>query len=124
MVNTSQAGDVTDKLVKQSWLQQVSLLCDQRLLCGDNILGGGRVCAEQPPVDEATVPEVGVLALLGGKAEHLLHQLLGVSRPLEEQLHNSSEELDLDLGVLIMEVVQEVLKKLNCVVNCLVKILT
>ena len=99
-------------------LQQVSLLCDQRLLCGDDILRV-RVCAEQPPVDEAPVPEVGVLALLGGKAEHLLHQLLGVSRPLEEQLYNSSEELELDLGVLVMEVVQEVLEKLNRVVNCL-----
>ena len=68
MVHTSQAGDVTDQLVQQSRLQQVSLLCDQRLLRGDDILGGGRVCAEQPPVDEAPVPEVGVLALLGGEA--------------------------------------------------------
>merc|ERR1719237_1057320 len=69
VVDAGQAGDVTDQLVQQSRLQQISLLRDKRLLCEDNILGGGRISAEQPPVDEASVPEVGVLALLSGEAE-------------------------------------------------------
>ena len=44
---------------------------DERLLCQDNLLGGSRVGGEQPPVDEAAVPQVGVLTVLCRQGENL-----------------------------------------------------
>lgn len=78
MVDTGQTGDVADEFVQESWLQQISLLCDERFLSQHNLLGSSGVSAEQPPVDEASVPEVRILTLLSGKGEDLLDQLLGV----------------------------------------------
>ena len=53
------------------------------------------------------------------RAPHLLHQLLGVCWPFKEQLHNGSKQLQLDLGVFIMEALQETLQKLISIVNTL-----
>ena len=50
---------------------------------------------------------------------NLLDKLLGVSWPLEEQLDDGSQKLELNLGVLILEGVEEALQKLIGVVNTL-----
>jgi hypothetical protein len=47
----------------------------------------------------------------------LLHQLLGVSGSLQEHLHYGCEELHLDLGVLIVEIVKEIFKEIISIVN-------
>ena len=62
---------MADELVEQRRLQQVRLLGDERLLCQHHLLGGGRVGGEQPPVDEAAVPQVRVVRVLGGQTQHL-----------------------------------------------------
>ena len=75
-------------------------------------LGCCRVCEEKAPVDVATVTQVRVVRLLRGEPEHALHQLLCARRPLEEELHNCGEELQLHLRVLLREAVEERLKEL------------
>jgi len=55
---------MTDQLVEQSRLQQVSFLRDERLLGQNNLLGGGRVGRKQSPVDVATISQVWVVAVL------------------------------------------------------------
>ena len=80
------------------------LTCDQRFLCQYDLLGCGGIRAEQPPVNEASVPEVRVLALLSSEGQNLLDQLLGVGGSLQEQLHNRGQQLELDLTILVMEV--------------------
>ena len=72
MVDTGQARDVTDQLVQESGLQQVSLLSYERLLCEDNILGSSRVSAQQSPVDEASVSQIRILTLLSGQRQDLI----------------------------------------------------
>ena len=110
VVNAGQAGDVTDQLVQQCRLQLVRLVSDQRLLGQHDLLGSGRVSAEQPPVDKSSVPQVGVLALLVGEREDLLDQLLGVVGLFRKRLQ-------LDLTVLVMEGLQETLQQFIGVVN-------
>ena len=46
-----------------------------------------------------------ILVVLHGEGQGLLHQLLCVRGSLEEQLYSTSEKLQLDLAVLVMEVV-------------------
>ena len=48
-----------------------------------------------------------VVALLGSQIEHSLDHALGISGPLQEQLDDSCEELELHLGVLVLEVLEE-----------------
>ena len=110
VVNAGQAGDVTDQLVQQCRLQLVRLVSDQRLLGQHDLLGSGRVSAEQAPIDKSSVPQVGVLALLGGEREDLLDQLLGVVGLFRKRLQ-------LDLTVLVMEGLQETLQQFIGVVN-------
>ena len=64
VVDGRQAGDVTDQLVKQSRLQQISFLGDEGLLSQNNFLGSGRVSRQQSPVDVATVSQVRVVTVL------------------------------------------------------------
>ena len=64
-----------------------------------------------------TSPEVWVLALLGCQGENLLDKLLGVGGPLQEELHDGGEQLQLHLRVLVVEVVQEALEQLVSVVD-------
>ena len=91
--------------------------CYERFLSEHDLLGGGGVSTEQPPVDEASVPEVRVLALLSGERENLLDQLLGVGGSLQEELHYGGQQLQLHLTVLVMEILQETLQQLVSVVN-------
>ena len=72
MVDTGQARDVTDQLVQESGLQQVSLLSYERLLSEDNILGSSRVSAQQSPVDESSVSQIRILTLLSGQRQDLI----------------------------------------------------
>ena len=72
MVDTGQARDVTDQLVQESGLQQVSLLSYERFLSKNNILGSSRVSAQQSPVDEASVSQIRILTLLSGQRQDLM----------------------------------------------------
>lgn len=117
MVDAGQAGDVADQLVQQGRLDQVGLLGDERLLRQNNFLSSGRVRGEQTPVNEASVAEIWILAVLRGERQDLLDQLLGVRGSLEEQLDDAGEQLELDLAVLVVEVVEEGLEQLVCVVD-------
>ena len=72
MVDTGQARDVTDQLVQESGLQQVSLLSYERLLSENNILGSSRVSAQQSPVDESSVSQIRILTLLSGQRQDLI----------------------------------------------------
>ena len=60
------------------------------------------VDGEESPVDEAPVAQVGVVAVLRGEAEDLLHQILRLGRLLQEQLHGRRQQLQLHLGVLVL----------------------
>jgi len=117
VVDAGQAGDVADQLVQQGRLDQVGLLGDERLLRQNNFLSSGRVRGEQTPVNEASVAEIWILAVLRGERQDLLDQLLGVRGSLEEQLDDAGEQLELDLAVLVVEVVEEGLEQLVCVVD-------
>lgn len=48
-----------------------------------------------------------VVALLGGQIEDSLDHALGVRGSLQEQFDNGREELELHLGVLVLEVLEE-----------------
>ena len=72
MVDTGQARDVTNQLVQESGLQQVSLLSYERLLSENNILGSSRVSAQQSPVDESSVSQIRILTLLSGQRQDLI----------------------------------------------------
>ena len=65
--------------------------------------GGGGVDGEEAPVDEPPVAQVGVVAVLRGEAEHRLHHLLRLRRPLQEQLHRRRQQLQLHLGILVLD---------------------
>ena len=49
------------------------------------------------PLLVATVAQVGVVAVLSGKTEHLLYELLRVARSFEEELDDGGEQLQLHL---------------------------
>lgn len=64
VVYRGQGANVTDELLQQCRLNQISLLRDEWLLSQNNLLGSHRVGGEQAPVDVATIPEVWVIRVL------------------------------------------------------------
>lgn len=63
VVDGGERADVADELVQQRGLQQVRLLGDERLVGQHYLLGGRGVGGQQPPVDEAAVPDVEICNL-------------------------------------------------------------
>ena len=83
------------------------------LLREHDLLGGLRVGGEEPPVDVAAVAQVGVVRVLRGEREHVLHHLLRVGGALEEELDGGGEELQLHQRRLVVERVQDRLQQLS-----------
>ncbi len=107
VVDRRQSGNVADELVKKTWLQEIGLLGNGGLLGQNNVFSCTRIRGEKTPVDVPPVSEVGVVTVLGGQAEGVLDQVGGVRGTLEEELDDGGQQLELDLGILIMEVLKE-----------------
>eukprot|EP01137_Pigoraptor_chileana_P028939 Opistho-2@13440 len=119
VVDGGQGGDLPNELVQERPLEHVRLICNERLLREHDRLCRGRVRGEEAPVNVATVAEVGIVRLLRSQLQHLLHKLLRVAGALEEELDNRGEKLQLDLGVFVLEVVEEGREELVSVLNAL-----
>ncbi len=98
---------MTDELVQEARLKEVSFLRDSRFLGQYYVLSGSWISGEQSPVDVTPITKVRVVAVLRGKTEYALYKLLGVCRSLEEELHRGGEELELNLSILVMEVLHK-----------------
>ena len=119
MVDASQRRDVADQLVEERRLQEVGLLRNERLVGEHHLLGGCGVSTQQTPVNKPAVAQIGVVGVLGSQTQHVLNQGLGVRRTLEEELHDRGQQLQLDLGILVGEALEEAIQKLVGVINAL-----
>mmetsp|Transcript_15997 Transcript_15997/g.41525 ORF Transcript_15997/g.41525 Transcript_15997/m.41525 type:complete len:1014 (+) Transcript_15997:689-3730(+) len=120
VVHRGQRADVLEQLLEESGIQVVRVVVDDRLVRKDHLLRGLRVCGQQAPVDVGAVPQVRVVGLLRGVAEHQLDHLLRPLRGLlQEQLHRGCEQLQLHAADLLGERLEEGLEQLICIVDAL-----
>lgn len=128
MVNGSEGGNVRDQIVQEVVIELRGGISDQGLLSKHHSLGCLGVGREETPVDESTISQIyshkkvsikikiigfiiemhtWVVALLGSQVEDGLDHALGVGGSLQEKLDNGSEQLQLHLSVLVLEVLEE-----------------
>lgn len=117
MIDARQRRNVANQLVEERRLEQVRFLGYQRLDREDDLLRGGRVGAEQPPVDEAAIAKVRIVRILRGEAQHVLNERLRVGGPFQKQLHDRRQQLQLHLRVLVLEPLEEAVEQLVGVVD-------
>mmetsp|Transcript_12023 Transcript_12023/g.35567 ORF Transcript_12023/g.35567 Transcript_12023/m.35567 type:complete len:610 (-) Transcript_12023:1065-2894(-) len=117
VVDGGEGGEVRDELVEHGRVEREGVVVDVWLLGEHDLLGGLGVGREQAPVDVAAVAQVGVVRVLRREREHVLHHLLRLRRPLEEELDRGGEHLQLDGGGLIVERLEEGLEQLVRVVD-------
>ena len=107
VVHRSQGRNVADELIQEGRLQQVGLFRNGGLFGKYHVLGCSWVGGQEAPVDVAPVPQVRVVAVLGGQTQHVLDEIGRVRGPLEEEFDDGGEELELHLRVLVVEVLKE-----------------
>eukprot|EP00967_Tisochrysis_lutea_P007894 scaffold9422_cov31-Tisochrysis_lutea.AAC.1 len=85
-----------DEIVQHRRVKCVRVVRNVRLFGKHDLLGRLRVGREQAPIDVATVTKVGVVRVLRGKREDVLHHLLGLCGALQEELDCRREHLRRD----------------------------
>ena len=103
-----------EQLVEGSAVHAVRVRRDRGLLREDDLARRAGAEREQAPVHETAVAQVGVVDLLRGPLEHLVHQRLRrvALRLVDEELHRGGEERELHLRGLLEERVREVVHQL------------
>jgi len=59
---------MANEFVEESGFQQVGFLGNERFLGKNDFFGRSRVRRQETPVDEATVPQIGVIGILSSEA--------------------------------------------------------
>lgn len=88
-VNTGQVPDVLDQLLQEFSLKCEGLLRNKRPGTEHNFLSELRIGGQQPPVNEASIPEIWILTLFGDILKQILQNLLAILRLMQIQLHTA-----------------------------------
>ena len=109
--------DILNQIFKKLGLKCVGLVRNKRPGAEHYFLGHFGIGGQKSPVDETSISEIRVLALLGDIFEHIFQNLLPVFRSKQIQFHAAGQNLLLDYIGFVFEVVNEIGHKLVSIVN-------
>ena len=110
---------IFNKVLQKLSLERIRLVRNERPRTKYNLLSKLRVDREQPPINEAAVPEIRIFAFFGDILKEVLENLLAVVRPEQVELHAADQNLVLDHIGLVLEILYEIGHKFVSVVDYL-----
>mmetsp|Transcript_9481 Transcript_9481/g.18170 ORF Transcript_9481/g.18170 Transcript_9481/m.18170 type:complete len:426 (-) Transcript_9481:1406-2683(-) len=117
VINRRESGDLSNQDIEQRRIQFECIILNNGLVTQDNHLGGLGVGRQQTPVNETTVPQIGIVGFFRCQIQNTLDHVLRVLRILEKTLDRSREQLQLNRRVFLFERFQKGIEQLIGVIN-------
>mmetsp|Transcript_26828 Transcript_26828/g.56647 ORF Transcript_26828/g.56647 Transcript_26828/m.56647 type:complete len:480 (+) Transcript_26828:733-2172(+) len=117
VIDARKRGNLPNKNIQQIGFQSEGVILNDRLVTQYNKLGSLRICGEQPPINESTITQIGIVTLLCGQIQYPLDHILRLLGIFKEALDRGSEKLELHGGIFLLECFEEGIKEFVGVIN-------